>query len=105
MVYTAPESDLAQVDHEVKLILRADNTRQGDETAVITLKARAVTGVCELPTEIDFGNVMQDDARDPAVHHPQPHPAPRRGDHRRDHSQLGRPRVVRLRRGGIRGTR
>ncbi len=64
VVYSAPLLEETQVDHEVKLVLRAGNTDpevEGSETAVITLKARAVNGVCNLPEELDFGNVMQDD--------------------------------------------
>ena len=61
VVYRAPQLDVAQIDHEVKLTLRAENAREGEDTAVITLKARAVNGVCDLPDELDFGNVIQDD--------------------------------------------
>ncbi len=64
VTYNAPMLEQSQIDHEVKLLLRAGNTspdEEGSDTAVITLKARAVNGVCKLPEEIDFGNVIQDD--------------------------------------------
>ncbi|MGA9520877.1 MAG: choice-of-anchor D domain-containing protein, partial [Myxococcaceae bacterium] len=61
VTYNAPLLSDAVVDHEVKLLLRASNTVENEDTAVITLKARAVNGVCELPSQVDFGNVIVDD--------------------------------------------
>jgi hypothetical protein len=61
VTYAPPLLDETQIEHEVKLLLTADNTADGENTATITLKARAVKGVCDLPMELDFGNVMTGD--------------------------------------------
>ncbi|MHB8872721.1 MAG: Ig-like domain-containing protein [Myxococcaceae bacterium] len=63
MTFNAPQDPVLKVvEHEVKLILRGVNTDPGAETATITLKARAVSGVCELPKVIDFGAVAKGDS-------------------------------------------
>lgn len=62
VVFTPPSKDAIEVPHTVKLLLRAENAVEGQETASITLLGKAVSGVCELPKTIDFGNVAVDDA-------------------------------------------
>lgn len=62
MTFRAPQDDVQKVvDHAVRLILRSTNTEEGGETAIITLKGRAVSGVCELPKTIEFGSVAKGD--------------------------------------------
>ncbi len=41
----------------VKLALTAGGTRDGEDTATITLQGRGSAGTCQLPSSIDFGNV------------------------------------------------
>ncbi|MBX5480697.1 MAG: choice-of-anchor D domain-containing protein [Myxococcaceae bacterium] len=43
--------------HSVKLLLRAAGTREGEETATITLTGEATSDTCALPNTIDFGKV------------------------------------------------
>lgn len=62
MTFLAPQSSEKVVDHQVKLLLRASNAKPGAETATITIKGRAVSGVCELPKVIDFGAVAKGDS-------------------------------------------
>ncbi len=55
MTFRPPTNDQEKiVDHQVKLVLRGSNTNEGEETAVITLKGRAVSGVCELPPPVQY---------------------------------------------------
>lgn len=48
-------------DYYVKLVLTADGTREGENTATIQLRGTAVAAGCDLPTEIDFGKVAVGD--------------------------------------------
>ncbi len=41
----------------VKLVLNAGGTREGEDSATITLRAASSAGSCELPSLIDFGSV------------------------------------------------
>ncbi|MFZ5469333.1 MAG: choice-of-anchor D domain-containing protein [Myxococcota bacterium] len=62
MTFRAPQNDVEKiVDHSVTLVLRAANAEAGKDTAIITLKGKAVSGVCELPKVIDFGSVAKGD--------------------------------------------
>ncbi|MHB8875958.1 MAG: choice-of-anchor D domain-containing protein [Myxococcaceae bacterium] len=63
MTFLAPANESDEVvPHEVRLILRAANAPPGAETAVITLKALAIPGRCEVPLKLDFGSVARGDA-------------------------------------------
>ncbi len=63
MAFHAPIDDTQKVvNHEVTLVLRGLNTEPGKELSTITLKGQAVSGVCALPKQIDFGAVAKGDS-------------------------------------------
>ncbi len=67
VTYRPPASGESQVDHETVLLLHAGNTRAGEDTATITLKGRTASGVCVLPTGLDFGRVQRGDVGELAL--------------------------------------
>ena len=61
VTFAPPQIEEVQREHGVKLMLRAEGAREGENEATITLKGLAVSGVCELPKTLNFGKVARDD--------------------------------------------
>ncbi len=59
--FNPPQAQTDVLPHEALLTLTVENAREGEGTATIKLTGLAVTGHCQLPSTIQFGNVARDD--------------------------------------------
>jgi hypothetical protein len=62
VTFTPTQVNEIQREHGVKLLLRAENARDGEGTATLTFTGVGLSGVCELPKTLDFGKVARDDS-------------------------------------------